>query len=126
MTQEQKEREKAYRAAYSKKWHQLNKEKRAKHDAEYRLKAGIGVYGWKDINTGDYVYIGSGQLYIRKKGHLSTGNCSSKKLRALFTLNGKENYQFEIIEKCDEENRIKQEQHYIDQYKPICNIRKAK
>ena len=116
-----------YRKAYSKKWHQLNKEKRAEYDAEYRLREGIGVYGWKDIDTKQFVYIGSGQIHHRKKGHLcGKGSCSVPLLQLMFKHHGKENFEFEVIEKCNEENRIKQEQYYIDLYKPICNIRKAK
>jgi len=116
-----------YRKAYSKKWHQLNKEKRKQHDAEYRKREGIGVYGVKDVELGTYVYIGSGELAMRNDAHLKFKKGStSKLLQMLIKMNGKENYTFEVIEKCDEENRIKKEQHYIDLYKPICNIRKAK
>ncbi len=80
----------------------------------------IGVYQIKNLITNKY-YIGSSILSLKRRGaihkcKLIKGNHHSNKLQNSFNKYGINNFDFEIIEKCNKENCIEREQYYIDLY----------
>lgn len=86
-----------------------------------------GIYKIINIVTNDF-YIGSTKnLYKRKHQHFSKLNKNkhvNQHLQNSYNKYGKENFVFEIIEKCIIEDLIIKEQYYLDTFNPIFNKRK--
>jgi hypothetical protein len=98
----------------------------ARDMANSRMKSlGAGVYCFKDIITGEVIYVGSGWLYSRLNSH-RLNNGSNTELQGLFNQNGRDRYLIEILEKQGDRKGIHtREQFYMDLYNPICNIKNA-
>jgi group I intron endonuclease len=71
-------------------------------------------------------YIGSSiRLLGRKKRHFSELNCNihhSQALQRAYNKYGKDNFNFFILEYCEDEKLLEREQYYLDNLKPEYNI----
>lgn len=78
-----------------------------------------GIYGIINIKN-NKIYIGSSKnIYSRWQQHKNTlkrNKHHSQHLQLSWNKYGEENFIFEIIEKCSEENLLIKEQYYIDLY----------
>ena len=81
------------------------------------MKSQIGLYKIKNI-VNDKFYIGSSNNLNRRKyehfNSLKTNKHRNPHLQNSFNKYGKENFVFEIVEECDEEDLLLREQMYID------------
>lgn len=70
-------------------------------------------------------YIGSSKwMYYRTKGHLSAlrhGIHANKHLQNSWNKHGENNFEFSVVEICDECELMEREQHYIDELMPEYN-----
>ena len=86
------------------------------------MKSGIYIIKNK-IN--DKVYIGSSvNIPIRKYSHfyqLRNNRHHNNHLQRFYNIHGKENFVFEILKECREEDLLSWEQHYLDLYKDKFN-----
>ena len=80
-----------------------------------------GVYKITNKINGKF-YIGSSinitDRELRHKSDLSCGTHHSEHLQRAYDKYGKENFKFEILELCNEEDVVKREQYYLDKLKP--------
>jgi group I intron endonuclease len=85
----------------------------------------IGIYKIQNKISGDF-YIGSStRIQDRWKDHkrdLRNDEHFNEHLQNAWNKYGEENFIFSIIEECNENILVKQEQHYIDILKPQYNI----
>lgn len=81
-----------------------------------------GVYKITNITNGKF-YIGSSKdiksRWYQHKNALDAGNHGNAHLQNAWNKYGRQNFQFEIIEECDEKCQYEREQYYIDLYKPF-------
>lgn len=63
--------------AERKDYNESNKEKRAVYNKGLALSEGVGVY---IVMFGDDMYVGKGQIYIRRRNHLNGNSSIGKKL----------------------------------------------
>lgn len=92
---------------------------------ETNISKQSGIYMIKNTILTDRVYVGSSNnLETRKNSHfnrLNRNEHENSKLQNCFNKNGN-NFEFIILEKCEENILIKREQYYIDNIKPYYNI----
>jgi len=85
------------------------------------------IYKIKNLINGDF-YIGSTQnlnkRYYTHLNHIRTNKNTCVKLIRAVNKYGEENFSFEIIEKCNVEDLLNREQHYLDFLNPQYNISK--
>lgn len=84
-----------------------------------------GVYKITNLVNGK-IYIGSSNnINYRWRQHVSKLNagthCNSH-LQNSWNIYGKDNFKFEVIEKCDESIQFEREQHYLNLYKPFDEV----
>lgn len=88
------------------------------------FKRECGVYGIKDLTTGE-VYIGSSiniyQRLLQHKHHLLRGNHDNSFLQKAFTAG--DEIKFGVIEYCKKEDRLKKELYYINLEVSCFNIK---
>lgn len=81
-----------------------------------------GIYKITNIKNGKF-YLGSTKDFERRKGDhfrdLKNGNHVNKHLQNAFTVDGEENFKFEIIETCEESDLTIREQYYLDTLAPF-------
>lgn len=129
---------KDYMAAYNKsdvakkaqkRWFQ-SPEGKAKHKAalkNYHFKY-CGIYGAKDLQTGDWLYIGASKSIngrINNHRYAAKNLAQAKKYRptqyTLYTNLSKHDVEWTIICQCDESNLKSLEKHYITTCQPPYN-----
>jgi hypothetical protein len=114
------------RKPYCKQYRIKNRAKIVDYHTERREKEGRGVYCFFDTITKEPVYVGSGWISGRVEGHYYVDG-SSPRFHALIKENGYDRYEYRILEIIESPQSLRvREQFYIDLYKPICNIKKAK
>lgn len=88
----------------------------------YKQRIMIGIYCIKNKTNGK-VYIGSSnnieRRFRRHKTELNTKKHSNKYLERAYQKDGKENFDFTILELCSEENLINREISYIIEYESL-------
>ena len=94
-------------------------------EINYKLRKKCGIYSIFNTFNGKK-YIGSSKdIYNRLHEHLHNlraGNSHNKHLQAAWNRYGEENFQFNVLEFCKEEERFNKEQYYIDFMKPEYNF----
>lgn len=95
---------------------------RDKHKATRKGNVKMETCVYKIVNTANNkVYIGSTKDFnTRKRNHLSqlkNNKHGNWKLQNAWNKYGEDNFKFKIIEKCELDERIEREQHYMDMYK---------
>lgn len=90
------------------------------------MKKVTGIYKIESITNPNKIYVGSSEsIYKRWKGHISDlerNKHGNSKLQNHFNKYGLDDLKFIIIEECDIELLLVQEQYYIDLIKPFFNI----
>lgn len=88
---------------------------------------GALIYKIKNLINDDF-YIGSTQNLVKRYythlNHIRTNKNTCIKLIRAVNKYGEENFSFEIIEKCNIDNLLEREQHYLDSLNPKYNISK--
>lgn len=86
----------------------------------------VGVYKILN-NINNKFYIGSSiDILNRKRQHFSElekNRHGNRHLQSSYNKHGKENFEFIILEECDESILMNREQYYIDTFNPKFNIR---
>lgn len=84
-----------------------------------------GVYLLTNLVNGSR-YVGSSkniyQRLLTHRSYLRHGKHVNSHLQNAWNLYGEDNFEYSVLEKCDENIRIQREQYYIDTLKPEYNI----
>lgn len=84
-----------------------------------------GIYQIRNTENG-HIYIGSAvSISIRWNKHrhlLKKGKHHSKHLQSAWMKYGESSFEFSILERCDKQNLVREEQKYIDSLRPEYNV----
>lgn len=84
-----------------------------------QLKEKCGIYQIRNI-VNNHIYVGSSKnLFLRYKSHfgdLKRNKHENPYLQYAYNKHGKDSFVFEILEYCEQENRFKNEQYWIDKF----------